>query len=60
MGVAESYAYIGQTDKAFQWLQRAYVQKDPDMSLVKGDPLLKSLDGDPRFKALLREMNLPE
>jgi len=60
MGVAESCAYIGQTDKAFQWLKRAYVQKDPDLWLVKGDPLLESLDGDPRFKALLRKMSLPE
>jgi hypothetical protein len=47
-------------DKAFHWLNRAYMQKDPDLALMKGDPLLVSLVGDPRFKAFLRKMNLPE
>ena len=60
MGVAESYAYLGQKDKAFQWLNRAYVQRDPDMSLLKGAPLLASLAADSRMKALLRKMNLPD
>jgi len=60
MSVAKCYAYIGQMDKAFHWLNRAYVQKDPDLLLMKGDPLLVSLVGDPRFKAFLRKMNLPE
>ena len=58
--IAEVYAYRGQRDEALKWLDRAYVQKDPALFLVKGDPFLKSLEGDPRFKAFLRKINLPE
>ena len=60
MGVAESYAYLGQKDKAFEWLNRAYIQKDSSIWSVKGDPLLAGLYGDPRFKAFPRKMNIPE
>jgi TolB-like protein/Flp pilus assembly protein TadD len=60
MGIAEAYAYRGQTDEAFQWLDRAYAQKDIELYYVKGDPLLKNLEGDPRYKVFLRKMNLPE
>ena len=58
--IAETYAFRGQKDQAFHWLERAYAQKDFYLWLVKGDPLLKNLEGDPRYKAFLRKMNLPE
>jgi tetratricopeptide (TPR) repeat protein len=59
-GIAEMYAFRGQSDEAMHWLERAYVQKDPFLFYVKGDPPLKTLEADPRFKAFLRKMNLPE
>jgi TolB-like protein/Tfp pilus assembly protein PilF len=58
--IAEVYAWRGEKDKAFEWLERAYQQQDGGLSRVKGDALLKSLRNDPRFNALLRKMNLPE
>ena len=58
--VAQAYAYRGERAKAFEWLDRAYVQKDPGLVNVKTDPLLANLHGDPRFSSLLRRMNLPE
>jgi tetratricopeptide (TPR) repeat protein len=60
LGVAEVYAYVGDKDHAFTWLERAYRQKDIELYLVKVNPMLTSLRGDPRFKAFLRKMNLPE
>jgi adenylate cyclase len=57
---ATIYAYRGESDEAFKWLDRAYAQKDALLHQIKGYPLLKSLEGDPRYKALLRKMNLPE
>jgi tetratricopeptide (TPR) repeat protein len=57
--IAEVYAFRGETDKAFEWLELAYAQRDPGLSGVKGDPLLKKLEADPRHAAFLRKMRLP-
>ena len=59
-GIAEVYAFRGQTDEAMHWLERAYAQKDAYLYSVKRDSLLKNLENDPRYKAFLRKMNLPE
>jgi TolB-like protein/Tfp pilus assembly protein PilF len=57
--VAQVYAFRGEADQAFVWLERAYAQRDGGMFLVKVDPMLKTLRPDPRFKALLNKMRLP-
>jgi hypothetical protein len=44
---------------AFVWLERAYNNREPEVTLLKADPLLRTLRGDPRFTALLRNMKLP-
>jgi adenylate cyclase len=60
MEVAGAYAYRGEPDQAFAWLERAYRQKDSGLYLIKADPFFKNFNGDPRYKAFLRKMNLPE
>lgn len=57
--IAEVHAFRGEADQAFDWLERAYIQRDGGLSRVKGDPLLKNLEADPRYKAFLRKLNLP-
>jgi tetratricopeptide (TPR) repeat protein len=57
--VAEIYAYLGEKDKAFEWLERAYKQRDAGLSEMKGDPLLRNLESDPRYTAFLKKMKLP-
>ena len=57
--IAMVYAFRDQTDKAFEWLDRAYAQRDPSLMSTKVQPLLKSLHNDPRFSALLQKLNLP-
>jgi TolB-like protein/tetratricopeptide (TPR) repeat protein len=57
--VAMTYAYRGDRDLAFQWLERAYEQKDQDFREFVGERLFKNIEGDPRFKAFLKKMNLP-
>jgi TolB-like protein len=59
MQVAEVYAYRGERDKAFEWLDRAFTQRDPGIVNVKTDPLLAKLHSDSRFALLLRKMKLP-
>jgi Tfp pilus assembly protein PilF len=56
---AEVFAYRGEVDRAFEWLDRAFALRDAGMADVKNDPLLKGLVGDPRHAALLRRLRLP-
>ena len=56
--VAEAYAYRGEIDRAFQWLDRAIRQRDPGAPESKTGPLVQSLRNDPRFDAKLRQMGL--
>jgi len=59
--VAEVYAWRGEKDKAFAWLQRAYLQRDGGLShYVRTDRLLASLRSDSRYAELLRQMHLPQ
>jgi TolB-like protein len=58
--VAYLYAYLGRTEEAFTWLERAYRQRDTELMLVKSDPGVERLRDDPRYKAFLRKMNLPD
>ena len=57
--IAQVYAWRGEKDKAFEWLERAYRQLDGGLASTKVDPLLASLRTDPRFTALLRRLNFP-
>jgi TolB-like protein/DNA-binding winged helix-turn-helix (wHTH) protein/Flp pilus assembly protein TadD len=57
--IAEVYAFRNQSDEAFEWLDRAYAQRDNGLIATKVDPLLKGLHNDPRFATFLKELNLP-
>jgi tetratricopeptide (TPR) repeat protein len=57
--MAQVYAYRGQSDKSFEWLERAYKQRDAGLPDIKTDPLLKNLRRDPRYAEFLKKMRLP-
>jgi serine/threonine-protein kinase len=57
--IAAVYAWRGERDRAFEWLERAYEKHDWLLSWVKFDPLLRNLRSDPRYTALLKKMQLP-
>jgi hypothetical protein len=56
--IADSYALRNDTDEAFKWLNRAYENREPYVSVVLGDPAFQKLRGDPRLADLLRKMTL--
>ena len=58
--VAEAYAYRGDKDKAFEWLERARRQRDPGLGNLLKDPLLENLRNDPRWNAFLHTMGLAD
>jgi TolB-like protein/DNA-binding winged helix-turn-helix (wHTH) protein/Flp pilus assembly protein TadD len=57
--IAEVYAFRGEPDNTFEWLERAYKQRDTGLPEIKTDPLFKNLRHDPRYTALLKRMRLP-
>jgi len=57
--IAQVYAFRNQSNEAFEWLDRAYAQRDDGLIGTKVDPLLENLHVDPRFAALLKKLNLP-
>jgi TolB-like protein len=58
--VAEVYAARGEADLAFEWLERAYAQRDGGLSEMKTRPLLRPLHADPRWDGFLRKMGLAD
>ncbi len=57
--IATVYAFRGEPDKAFEYIELAYAQRDPGLPGMKGHPLWKNLESDVRYKALLTKMGLP-
>lgn len=57
--IAQVYAFRNQPDEAFQWLGRAYAERDEGLIDTKVEPFLRNLHKDPRYDALLKNLNLP-
>ena len=56
--VAQVYAGRGQVDTAFEWLERAYAQRDAGLLSLKRDYFFRPLHEDPRWAALLTKLRL--
>jgi TolB-like protein/DNA-binding winged helix-turn-helix (wHTH) protein/Flp pilus assembly protein TadD len=57
--IGQVYAYRGEADRSFEWLERAYKQRDPGLPEIKTDPLFKNLRRHPGYTELLKKMRLP-
>jgi len=58
--IAEVHAFRGEADQAFEWLERAYDQRDSGVSQIKFGRMFRTLVDDPRYKAFLKKLKLPE
>jgi tetratricopeptide (TPR) repeat protein len=58
--IATLYAGLGDKDRAFQWLNTAYQERDHGLEKLKIDFLLDPLRSDPRFAGLVRKVGLPQ
>src|SRR5688572_8388960 len=58
--IAEIYAFRGEKNKAFEYLEKSYVAREARLTYLKGDPFLKNLESDPRYAIFLKKMKLPE
>ena len=56
--IAQAYAARNDSENAFEWLERAYVQRDPGVTYLATDLFLRTLHGDPRWQPFLRKIHL--
>ena len=55
--VALVHAGLGDTERAFESLDKAFDERSTLLTYLKMDPRFDSLRADPRFKAMLRRLN---
>jgi adenylate cyclase len=58
--MARGYAYRGEVDQAFEWLERAYAQRNAGLCALKPQPTLRNLHRDPRWQLFLKKMGLAD
>jgi TolB-like protein/DNA-binding winged helix-turn-helix (wHTH) protein len=59
INIAWAYTYLGDKDKAIEWLDRAYQERSMELYALAVDPSVDPLRSDPRFQDLLRRIGLP-
>ncbi len=57
--IASDYAELGEMEKAFEWLEKAYAERDRQLTFIKHYPAFDNLHSDPRYKDLLHRIGLP-
>ncbi len=59
--IAVVYAALGDKDNAFQYLEKAYEQRSPDLAyFVKADLRMDALRRDPRFQKVVDRVSPPQ
>ncbi len=56
--LAALYTMLGDKEAAFEWLERAYLERSGSLTFTKVSPSFEPLHSDPRFQSLLRRLNL--
>ena len=59
VNIAWAFMYLGDKDKAFEWLNRACDEHNMEVYAIAVDPDFDPIRSDPRFEAVLRRMGLP-
>jgi len=57
--VALDYSRLGDKEKALEWLERAYAERDEWVTYLNVEPDFDALRSDPRFADLARRIGLP-
>ena len=57
MNVATVYLGLGEKEKAFDWLDKAFEDRDPVHWWIKSDQLYDSVRDEPRFRALMKRVS---
>jgi tetratricopeptide (TPR) repeat protein len=58
-GIAQLYTGLGDKDRTFQWLNRAFQEHDDSVVALRTDSSFDDMRSDPRFAELVRKVGLP-
>ncbi|MGM5469853.1 TPR end-of-group domain-containing protein [Flavobacteriaceae bacterium LMO-SS05] len=58
--IASVYAFRGERDAAFKWLEKAYENRDGTILEILNYPEMENLWGDPRWNAFINKLGLPK
>ncbi len=58
--VAILYGALGETSEAFAWLEKAYEERDPQLTYLKAGRRFEPLRKDPRFGQFVRRVGLSD
>ncbi len=58
MDFARLYLALGDTDRTFEWIERARDERRGWVTYLKVEPPLDPIRGDPRYFELVRRMRL--
>jgi eukaryotic-like serine/threonine-protein kinase len=58
--IAGIHSTLGEQDRAFEWLEKAYQVRDDELTWVNDDRVFDSIRSDPRYADLLRRIGLPQ
>ena len=56
--IAEAYMRMGEKEKAFDWLEKAYEEHDSGLVSLAVEPMFDRARSDPRYRDILRRMKL--
>ena len=58
--VAILHGALGESNEAFAWLEKAYEERDPQLTYIKAGRRFEPLRKDPRFSELVHRLGLPD
>ncbi len=58
--IAYNYAYLGDAENTFHWLDISVQERGRGLQYIKVTPELDKFHSDPRYNAVLQKMGLPE
>ncbi|MCA1632505.1 MAG: tetratricopeptide repeat protein [Acidobacteria bacterium] len=58
LNIAMIYVGLGETDRAFEWIDKAYDERSSWLVSLKVEPMFDNIRSDPRFDNLIRDIGL--
>lgn len=58
LDIAQIYSLVGEREKAFEWLEKAFTERAPWLIEIKVNQDWEPIRDDPRYQEILRKMNL--
>ena len=59
-GIATICAGLRENDKALEWLEKAFNERDSTMAFIKVDQRLDNIRSDPRLAKLIERVGVPQ